>query len=1488
MPAHTFAFHLSPRGRLRWAIASLFFAVHLPSALAGGVVVAPGPGGTAQLQTQGGVPIVNIVAPNGSGLSHNQFLDYNVDRQGLVLNNALQAGQSQLAGQLAANPQLQGQAASVILNEVISRNPSAINGAQEIFGRPADYVLANPNGISVNGGSFINTPNASLVVGRPELNDGKLQALSTRDATGQLQIQSGGLRNGEGSINLIAPRIDSQGAISARDDLNLTVGRNQVDYVSGQVKTVDPAGHTSDQRIDASLFGAMQAGRINIVSTAEGAGVRVGAVQVAGRDGVQIRSAGDLTVSGEALGNSLDVTRAGIRSRQGDVGLHSGKDLTLAATDVSGRDVTAEAKRNLTLTTVESRKLQEKRENWSNSTIGITWETYDRTQTDSETRQHGSQIVASRDARLSSGKDTELKAASVEAAKNLSVKSAGDLRLTAAAESHTQTDQGNHRKHLWKADWNSSSEEQRSVTSQLKSGNIALQTAALLRSEGAELTSTGDLQLAGKQVEVTTAAHTSRSSDNRYSGDLVGGGFFGKTGDADKGQTRHQGSRINAAGKLIVEADDVRISASQVRGGTDASVISDKGSLVIDGVQDTSHSDNHDKDSKFFGITKDESRQNSKDSTTVRSELASDSNLKLKSAKDIDVAGASVKAGGALTADAAGDVNVHSAQDTSDSRSTTQTRGFDAYAKEQTPEQYRAGIHYQDKQQTVTRNDVTQQGSSLSGGSVQVRAGGDVTLKGAEVKSTVGDTALSGSNVSLLAEENSHKTSTDTSSTGGGFYYTGGLDRAGSGVDFAHGTAKDSASKTIAQTTSVQSNGSLTIHADKLATEGAQVSADNGLNVVANAVDNRAASNTETSSHTESNWSADIGANVEYKDIARPIAGVVKEVLNGKVPDKDALSNLGQPNVGIDLAVGHGSASKTEQTSNAVVSRFDGGTVDVNTTGTLHDQGTRYNASAGNVSISADTLVADAASNSQRSSESAVDAKVDVRVYTKTGEDVNVAGSGAGGSSAASKDNSTAVVGGYVASHGVNIKITGDGQFEGSRFDGGEAGVNIKTGGDLALNQANDRQHSDAASLRGNGSLTVGTLPGTDGTNVDLGAGFQLDHTAKQTTDTQAHVASISGNGVQLSSGGNQIQQGTKIDSAGAIDLKADGTLDLQAASDTHTATGSNLGGGLKGGASKTSSEKSRDQGGNLSGNFNIGQINENAQSLTGGQLNGQDSIALSGDSVHLQGTQVSAPNVRIDAQKGGYVQTAAPSSDHRNNWDVALNAGGNLSKSTPTAADEKASNDHGFNAGAKVGVDYGQGTTQQNSQIKADTVVLDSAGDAQLAGARIDAKNVSGKVAGNLTVESRQDTSNHAKVDVDLGLTAKKNPPSDKEKLAGTDYKPTLKAQGEYAHKDSVKQASGIHGSHGVNIEVGGATQLTGAQITSSEAKVDLGGSAVSNTDLSNRDYGVKAGLDLPQKTEENAPKVSLENGNLKVGPITLSGHLDTQTLQAGIDEKG
>ena len=59
---NTFAF-IFPRGANCAGRLQLFIAAHLPSAVAGTVCGGrTRPGGTAQLQTQAGVPIVNIVA----------------------------------------------------------------------------------------------------------------------------------------------------------------------------------------------------------------------------------------------------------------------------------------------------------------------------------------------------------------------------------------------------------------------------------------------------------------------------------------------------------------------------------------------------------------------------------------------------------------------------------------------------------------------------------------------------------------------------------------------------------------------------------------------------------------------------------------------------------------------------------------------------------------------------------------------------------------------------------------------------------------------------------------------------------------------------------------------------------------------------------------------------------------------------------------------------------------------------------------------------------------------------------------------------------------------------------------------------------------------------------------------------------------------------------------------------------------------------------
>ena len=94
-----------------------------------------------------GVNIVNIANPNARGLSHNSYRKFNVNKSGLILNNASQnVVKTQLGGQIVGNSQLSAPA-KVILNEVTSTNPSILKGFTEVAGKRADVVIANPNGI---------------------------------------------------------------------------------------------------------------------------------------------------------------------------------------------------------------------------------------------------------------------------------------------------------------------------------------------------------------------------------------------------------------------------------------------------------------------------------------------------------------------------------------------------------------------------------------------------------------------------------------------------------------------------------------------------------------------------------------------------------------------------------------------------------------------------------------------------------------------------------------------------------------------------------------------------------------------------------------------------------------------------------------------------------------------------------------------------------------------------------------------------------------------------------------------------------------------------------------------------------------------------------------------------------------------------------------------------------------------------------------------
>ncbi|MEG6526104.1 filamentous hemagglutinin N-terminal domain-containing protein, partial [Bordetella bronchiseptica] len=107
-------------------------------------------GQTQVLQGGNKVPVVNIANPNSGGVSHNKFQQFNVANPGVVFNNGLTDGVSRIGGALTKNPNLTRQA-SAILAEVTGTSPSRLAGTLEVYGKGADLIIANPNGISVNG-----------------------------------------------------------------------------------------------------------------------------------------------------------------------------------------------------------------------------------------------------------------------------------------------------------------------------------------------------------------------------------------------------------------------------------------------------------------------------------------------------------------------------------------------------------------------------------------------------------------------------------------------------------------------------------------------------------------------------------------------------------------------------------------------------------------------------------------------------------------------------------------------------------------------------------------------------------------------------------------------------------------------------------------------------------------------------------------------------------------------------------------------------------------------------------------------------------------------------------------------------------------------------------------------------------------------------------------------------------------------------------------
>ncbi len=280
-----------------------------------GAVIIP-QNGAGMDKAANGVPVVNIATPNGAGISHNRFTDYNVGKEGLILNNATgKLNPTQLGGLIQNNPNLKaGGEAKGIINEVTGGNRSLLQGYTEVAGKAANVMVANPYGITCDGCGFINTPHATLTTGKPVMNaDGSLQALEVTE--GSITINGAGLDGTRSdAVSIIARATEVNAALHAKD-LTVTAGANRI-TADGRVSALKGEGDVPKVAVDTGALGGMYARRIHLTSTESGVGVNLGNLYAREGD-IILNSAGKLVLKNSLAGGNTTVTGTNV-SLSGD------------------------------------------------------------------------------------------------------------------------------------------------------------------------------------------------------------------------------------------------------------------------------------------------------------------------------------------------------------------------------------------------------------------------------------------------------------------------------------------------------------------------------------------------------------------------------------------------------------------------------------------------------------------------------------------------------------------------------------------------------------------------------------------------------------------------------------------------------------------------------------------------------------------------------------------------------------------------------------------------------------------------------------------------------------------------------------------------------------------------------------------------------------------------------------------------------------------
>lgn len=270
------------------------------------------------------------------------------------------------------------------------------------------------------------------------------------------------------------------------------------------------------------------------------------------------------------------------------------------------------------------------------------------------------------------------------------------------------------------------------------------------------------------------------------------------------------------------------------------------------------------------------------------------------------------------------------------------------------------------------------------------------------------------------------------------------------------------------------------------------------------------------------------------------VGGVIENVGN-VAPDS--------VNAGVDLSVNVGEKENKSSNSQAVVTSIKSGDISITAKEDVKDQGTHYQADKGGIKIDAANHTFESAVNRAEESEKVVSGGVDMRIYTTTGEDINVDAKGKGENKQQEVKAEQAQTGSMKAVGDIIINVQENARYQGTDLDSGDGKIAITAGEEIKFEQATSHLSENHNKIDANAKANFGTKPNSK----DFGGGLGGGHSQGSTSADIAQVSHLHGKqGIELNAGKDLTLQGTEFGSknaaTGDVQLTAGGKVDFQAA----------------------------------------------------------------------------------------------------------------------------------------------------------------------------------------------------------------------------------------------------------------------------------------------------------------------------------------------------